>query len=84
MEIKILARQGHGIKEIAREPGLSRNTVRKYMRSNEREDGACNRACYAMFNAVIAALLSGSAKASIPGINCRSRDNQQHPSQSSI
>lgn len=32
MEIRVLARQGHGIKKIARELGLSRNTVRKYLR----------------------------------------------------
>lgn len=32
MEIKVLARQGYGIKTIARELGLSRNTVRKYLR----------------------------------------------------
>lgn len=32
VEIKVLARQGHGIKAIARELGLSRNTVRKYLR----------------------------------------------------
>jgi transposase len=33
VEIRVLARQGHGIKAIARELGLSRNTVRKYLRS---------------------------------------------------
>ncbi|WP_146100355.1 helix-turn-helix domain-containing protein, partial [Pseudomonas syringae group genomosp. 3] len=32
VEIKVLARQGHGIKFIARELGISRNTVRKYLR----------------------------------------------------
>lgn len=32
VEIRVLARQGHGIKTIARELGLSRNTVRKYLR----------------------------------------------------
>ena len=32
MEIKVLARQGHGIRFIARELGLSRNTVRKHLR----------------------------------------------------
>ena len=32
MEIRILARQGLGIKEIARRTGYSRNTVRKYLR----------------------------------------------------
>lgn len=31
VEIKVLARQGYGIKAIARELGLSRNTVRKYL-----------------------------------------------------
>lgn len=36
MEIKVLARQGHGIKTIARELGVSRNTVRKYLRSDRR------------------------------------------------
>lgn len=35
MEIKVLARQGHSIKTSARELGLSRNTVRKYLRHNE-------------------------------------------------
>ncbi|HFQ8924173.1 TPA: IS21 family transposase [Pseudomonas aeruginosa] len=32
MEIRVLARQGRGVREIAREMGLSRNTVRKYLR----------------------------------------------------
>lgn len=32
MEIRVLARQGFGVKAIARELGLSRNTVRKYLR----------------------------------------------------
>lgn len=35
MEIKVLARQGHGIREIAREMGVSRNTVRRYLRDAE-------------------------------------------------
>lgn len=39
MEIKVLARQGHGIKEIARELRLSRNTVRKYLREGPRVAG---------------------------------------------
>jgi transposase len=33
VEIRVLARQGKGIREIAKESGLSRNTVRKYLRS---------------------------------------------------
>ncbi|WP_122341823.1 helix-turn-helix domain-containing protein, partial [Pseudomonas caricapapayae] len=32
VEIKVLARQGVGIKTIARTLGVSRNTVRKYLR----------------------------------------------------
>lgn len=35
MEIKILHRQGVGIREIARQLGVSRNTVRKYLHSAE-------------------------------------------------
>ena len=35
VEIKVFARQGHSIKAIARELGLSRNTVRKYLRGEE-------------------------------------------------
>lgn len=33
MEIRVLARQGRGIKAIARELGVSRNTVGKYVRA---------------------------------------------------
>ena len=32
VEIKVMARQGKGVREIARELGLSRNTVRRYLR----------------------------------------------------
>jgi transposase len=32
MEIRILSRRGLGIRAIARELGISRNTVRKYLR----------------------------------------------------
>ena len=32
VEIKVLARQGKGIREIARDVGVSRNTVRRYLR----------------------------------------------------
>src|SRR5690606_11115771 len=32
VEIRVMARQGHSIKAIARELGLSRNTIRKYLR----------------------------------------------------
>lgn len=32
MEIKVLARQGHSIREIARKMQVSRNTVRRYLR----------------------------------------------------
>jgi transposase len=35
MEILVLHRQGKGLREIARETGLSRNTVRRYLRSSE-------------------------------------------------
>ena len=32
VEIRVMVRQGKGIREIAREVGVSRNTVRKYVR----------------------------------------------------
>jgi len=35
VEVKVLARQGKGVREIARETGLSRNTVRRYLRGAE-------------------------------------------------
>ena len=38
MEIKILAKQGKGIREIARVMGLSRNTVRKYLREDSKPE----------------------------------------------
>jgi transposase len=35
LEIRILHRHGKGIREIARETGISRNTVRRYLRAEE-------------------------------------------------
>ena len=32
VEVRVMARQGKGIREIAREMGISRNTVRRYLR----------------------------------------------------
>ncbi|ENL7954876.1 helix-turn-helix domain-containing protein, partial [Klebsiella variicola] len=32
VEIRVLARQGHSIRHIARTLGVSRNTVRRYLR----------------------------------------------------
>ena len=42
MEIRVLAEHGKGVREIAREVGVSRNTVRRYLRDGEaeRERGA--------------------------------------------
>jgi transposase len=33
LEIRVLARHGKGVREIAREVGVSRNTVRRYLRA---------------------------------------------------
>jgi len=35
MEIRVLARQGRSIRQIARELRVSRNTVRRYLREEE-------------------------------------------------
>jgi transposase len=35
MEIRILKRQGWSVREIARRTGLSRNTVKRYLKSAE-------------------------------------------------
>jgi transposase len=35
VEIKVLARRGTGVREIARQTGLSRNTVRRYLRDEQ-------------------------------------------------
>jgi transposase len=35
MEIRVLAKHGKGVREIARELGCSRNTVRRYLREPE-------------------------------------------------
>ena len=32
MEIRVLAKHGKGVREITREVGVSRNTVRRYLR----------------------------------------------------
>ena len=46
MEVKVLARQGKGVREIARELGVSRNTVRRYLRGAEaRYGGRAARLC---------------------------------------
>jgi len=37
MEMRILSRQGKGIREISRMMGVSRNTVRKYLRTEQKE-----------------------------------------------
>lgn len=35
VEIKVLARRGTAVREIARQTGLSRNTVRRYLRDEQ-------------------------------------------------
>lgn len=35
VEIRVMARQGKGVREIARDLGISRNTVRRYLRGAE-------------------------------------------------
>ena len=35
VEIRVMARRGEGIREIARQLGCSRNTVRRYLREEE-------------------------------------------------
>ncbi|WP_232441423.1 helix-turn-helix domain-containing protein, partial [Burkholderia ubonensis] len=35
VEIKVLARRGLGVREIARQTGISRNTVRRYLRDEQ-------------------------------------------------
>ncbi|MCY1473645.1 hypothetical protein D9M68_69340 [compost metagenome] len=35
MEIRVLAKRGVGVREIARQTGLSRNTVRRYLRDEQ-------------------------------------------------
>ena len=43
VEIEILYRQGKGVREIARETGLARNTIRGILRGEH--DGNTDRAC---------------------------------------
>ncbi|WP_028231669.1 helix-turn-helix domain-containing protein, partial [Paraburkholderia mimosarum] len=35
VEIKVLARRGMGVREIARQLGISRNTARRYLRDEQ-------------------------------------------------
>uniref|UniRef100_UPI0035654A26 helix-turn-helix domain-containing protein n=1 Tax=Falsiroseomonas sp. TaxID=2870721 RepID=UPI0035654A26 len=35
LEIRVLTKHGKGVREIAREVGVSRNTVRRYLRDPE-------------------------------------------------
>lgn len=55
MEIQVLNRQGRSIRQIARETGLSRNTVRRYLRERPsvrygpREPRACKLDAYKAF-----------------------------------
>lgn len=44
VEIHVLSRQGHSVKAIARQLGLSRNTVRKYLRNLKRTSRYTSRA----------------------------------------
>lgn len=44
VDIHVLKRQGMGIRAIARELGISRNTVREYLRDKSRGTGQPNRA----------------------------------------
>ena len=37
LEIRLLAKRGKGLRAIAREIGVSRNTVRRYMRDGDAE-----------------------------------------------
>jgi transposase len=70
MEIRVLAKHGKGVREIAREMGVSRNTVRRYLRDEAAvRDKARPRRATKLdpLKAYIAARLAAAAPETTPG-----------------
>ena len=74
MEIRVLAKHGKGVREIAREMGVSRNTVRRYLRDEEAVRYKARPKRVAKLDPhkeYIAARLAAAAPETIPGkVNC--------------
>jgi transposase len=63
LEIRVLAKHGQGVREIARQVGVSRNTVRRYLREPEAGRYRCRvpqRSKLAAFEGYVAARVASA------------------------
>lgn len=76
LEIRVLDRHGKGIREIAREMGVSRNTVRRYLRDEDAKryrPRSPQPTKLAPFKSYVTERLAAAAPERVPGSELRER-----------